>query len=537
MSALDRIREGFRVDRDRPVAQGDSELTPGSAGRRADRGANSGVAGAALWSYPPAVNRGLLPLALGVGLAVVHLVLAPAASAKRPGYAVVVSRKTHADVGWDKVVEALREKHDATVIVFDANVSEALSALSTQFPRYVCFVAQPAEVPRAFVAEVHRLTRRLDDDPYTDCLWGILTGYDAANALRIAQQREPLTVRRVAGGTEVALDLCEEGIWYCELNKGKMVRKEKGGEPEILQGPEDTTGALVQTLTDYRADLFVTSGHATEHDWTIGFRYRSGFFKCAAGQLYGEDTQKHKLPIQSPNPKVYLPVGNCLMGHIDRPDCMALAWMNSAGVYQMIGYTVTTWYGYAGWGCLDYFLEQPGRYTFAEAFFANHAALIHRLQMFFPDIVSAEMDASGSTSTPLKVAEQARVAGLTANDARGLLYDRDTVAFYGDPAWVARMAPQPMAWNQTLAEDNGVWTFEIKPNRGEKTFAPVNTNGSQRGGRPIVQFLPYRVKDAQIVEGAEFTPVITDDFILVPNPVTCDPARKYRVVFRAAARD
>jgi hypothetical protein len=42
------------------------------------------------------------------------------------------------------------------------------------------------------------------------------------------------------------------------------------------------------------------------------------------------------------------------------------------------------------------------------------------------------------------------------------------------------------------------------------------------------------VKDAQIVEGAELKPVITDDFILVPNPVTCDPARKYRVVFRAA---
>jgi hypothetical protein len=79
--------------------------------------------------------------------------------------------------------------------------------------------------------------------------------------------------------------------------------------------------------------------------------------------------------------------------------------------------------------------------------------------------------------------------------------------------------------------------LEIKPNRGAKTFAPINKNGSQRGGRPIVQFLPQRVNGAQIIEGAEFQPVITDDFILVPNPVTCDPARKYRVVFRAAARD
>jgi hypothetical protein len=483
------------------------------------------------------MSRELLPFALGAGLALVCLFLVPAAAAKPPGYVVVVSRQTHDDAGWNKVVEALREKHDATTVVFDANIGEALPTLRAQFPRYVCFVAQPAEATRAFVAEVHRLTRRFDDDPYADCLWGILTGYDAANALRIARQREPLTVRKVAGGTEVALDLCEEGVWYCELNKGKMVRKEKGGECRILQGPDDTTEALVQTLTDYHADLFVTSGHATERDWMIGFRYRSGSFQCAGGQLYGEDMQKRKLPVQSPNPKVYLPIGNCLMGHIDRADCMALAWMNSAGVCQMIGYTVTTWYGYAGWGCLDYFLEQPGRYTFTEAFFANHAALIHRLQTFFPDAVLAEVDANGGALMALPVTEQARAADLTANDARGLLHDRDTVAFYGDPAWVARMAPQPMAWDQTLTQDKGVWTLEIKPNRGEKTFAPINNNGSQRGGRPIVQFLPRRVKDVQIIEGAELKPLVTDDFILVPNPATCDSARKSRVVFRAAARD
>ena len=483
------------------------------------------------------MSRRFLPLALGAGFVLVHLLLATAALAKPSSYAIVVSRQAQADARWNKVVEALREKHDATVIVFDGNVSEMLPTLRAQFPRYVCFVAQPTEATRAFVAEVHRLTRQFDDDPYSDCFWGILTGYDAANALRIAQRREPLTIRKVAGGTEVALELCEEGVWYCELNKGKMVKKEKGGEPKILPGPEDTTEALVRTLTDYHAELFVTSGHATEHDWMIGFRYRGGFFKCAAGQLYGEDTQKRKLPIQSSHPKVYLPIGNCLMGHIDGTDCMALAWMNSAGVYQMIGYTVTTWYGYAGWGCLDYFLEQPGRYTFTEAFFANHAALIHRLQTFFPAVVSAEVDANGRTSSPLQVTEQARAAGLTANDARGLLYDRDTVAFYGDPAWVARMAPQPTAWDQTLTQDKDVWTLEIKPNRGEKTFAPINKNGSQRGDRPIVQFLPRRVKDARVLEGTELKPVITDDFILVPNPGTCDPARKYHVVFQATARD
>ncbi len=74
------------------------------------------------------------------------------------------------------------------------------------------------------------------------------------------------------------------------------------------------------------------------------------------------------------------------MGHIDGPDAMALAFMNSAGVRQMMGYTVPTWYGYGGWGCLDYFVEQPGRYTFVEAFFANQHALIDRLETNFPDL-------------------------------------------------------------------------------------------------------------------------------------------------------
>ena len=200
-----------------------------------------------------------------------------------------------------------------------------MPALRRQFPRFVCFVAQPGEACRGFVAKVHRLTRRLDDDPYTDCFWGILTGYDAAAALRVARVNEPLTVRKVAAGTDIALDCCEQGTWYCELQKNRLVRKEPGKVPVELKGPDDTTSALAGLLTGYHADLFVTSGHATEHDWQIGYRYRNGSFRCAQGRLFGLDSSGRRYPIESPNPKVYLPVGNCLMGHIDGPDAMALA--------------------------------------------------------------------------------------------------------------------------------------------------------------------------------------------------------------------
>jgi len=454
-------------------------------------------------------------------------------TAPLPGYAVVVSKATAEDAAWKEVVEALIKKHGADVVRYEGAVDEALPALKRQFPRYVCVVATPAEATRKLVGDVHRLLRALDDDPYADAIWGILTGYDAQCALRIARHAKPLVVRRVASGTEVALEMCEEGVWYCELVKNRVVRKERGGEPVEEKGPDDTTEALADALNDYRAQLFVTSGHATERDWQIGYRYRNAQFRSAAGKLFGVDTRGRRHPIDAPEPKVYLPVGNCLMGHIDGPDAMALAWMNSAGVYQMIGYTQPTWYGYAGWGCLDYFVEQPGRFTLAEAFFANHQALIHRLQTYFPELAGRQGAAPLRSRGALEISPRAQAAGLSAHDARGLLFDRDVVAFYGDPAWDARMAPGPLAWEQSLVRDDGVYRFEITPKRGEGTFRPINTNGSQRGGRPIIQLLPHRVEAVEILEGENLSPCVTDNFLLVPNPGECDPERGYRVVFRA----
>ncbi len=445
-------------------------------------------------------------------------------------YAVVVSEACYADTGWKAVVDALIEKHKANAIFYRSSVTEALPQLRALFPRYTCFVAAPTDADRQFVFDVHRLLTKFDDDPYGDTFWGILTGYDAANALRIARQTEPLVIRKVAGGTEVALEMCVEGMWFCELTPGKQVRKSAGGEPSEEKGPADSTAALVAALNEYHPDLFVTSGHATERDWQIGYRYRNGSFRSRAGQLTGHDTANQSYSVASPNPKVYLPVGNCLMGHIDDPDAMALAWMNSAGVCQMIGYTVPTWFGYAGWGCLDTFVEQPGRYTLAEAFLANHHALVHRLATDYPEL--AKLEPKPGKPLPTRPAADTTISRADMTGL-GLLHDRDVVAFYGDPAWSARMADMPKAYDQSLTITNGLYTIEIQPRRGERSFEPINLNGSQRGGRPIVQFLPGRIRNVRLVEGEDLRPLVTDDFVLIPNPRKCDPTRTYRVSFRA----
>lgn len=436
-------------------------------------------------------------------IAFIMIVAASTSYAADGTYTVVVSQQTNMNAEWKKVVQTLVVKHQAQVIVFDDQVEDSLTQLTQQFPKYVCFVSTPNETTTEFVAAVHQLTRKLDDDPYTDTFWGILTGFDAANALAIAKHREPLTIHKVASGTEVALQCCVEGLWYDELVKNKLVQKKRDSAAKQLRGPDDTTAALVDTLNQYQADLFVTSGHATQGDWMIGFRYRNGFFRSKAGQMFGVDTNQERIDIDSNNPKVYLPIGNCLMGNINGPDAMALAWMNDVGVKQMIGYTVPTWYGYQGWGILDYFIEQPGRYTMNQAFFANHHALVHRL---------------GASST-------------SAGDKRGLQFDRDVVAFYGDPAWSAKMAIGHNSFEQTINSHRKSITFTITPNQGDTSFDTVNNNGSQRGGRPFVAFFDQRIKNTKITRGHELNPIVTDNFILVPRPQKCDPTQEYKVTF------
>lgn len=449
-------------------------------------------------------------------------------------YIVLASEETASNEEWRQVIDTLVAKHQAEWIPFQHSPKENHAALQTHFPRFVAIVAQPAEVSRQLVVDIHQLARQLDDDPYTDFFWGIVTGYNASNALAIARETSPLTIRKAAAGTELAMDMIDEGLWFCELTRNKMIKKEPGKHPTQLNGPSDTTQSLVDSLNTYQPDLFVTSGHATEHDWQIGFRYQNGYFKHHQGQLYGLDTHGSQHPIQSPNPKVYLPVGNCLMGHIDQTDCMATSWMNSAGVRQMPGYIQPTWYGYMGWGILDYFVEQPGRYSLTEAFFANHHALMHRLLTYFPETANLPVDTSGRPAKRPATTPQADAAQLNTMDALGLLFDRDMMAFYGDPAWEARMSPHPLAYDQSLTiKENRLYELTIKPQRGPESFAPINTNGSQRGGRPFIAFLPHRINKPHIIEGLDLQPVITDNFILIPNPLTSDPNKTYRVQFTA----
>ena len=450
----------------------------------------------------------VLPLAARAADAPVAV---PAAAPAEGGYAIVVSKATQADPAWAPVVAALKARHpQAQVIAYETKLTETLPTLSAQMPRYTAFVATPKEAGRAFVAEASRLARHFNADPYTDTCWGIVTGWDGANALEMAQC-PGLTMNVASGNTAFETRCVSAGVWYDELKAGLQVETKKDGSVERRQGGRDSTAGVVQGIEN--ADLLIASSHGSERSWQLGHVYRNGFIVSKNGELVGKDSEGKILKVEGGHEKAWMPVGNCLVGHIDGPDAMALAMMKAGKVRAAAGYTVPTWYGYAGWGLLDYFVEQPGRYTYAEAVRANRLALEQRLYAAWPK--AAEMNFGedvnlGKPATP----------GLTEQDGAGLLYDRDVLAFYGDPAAQVVMPEKWRAYEQKLEKAANGWTLTITGNAGAESFATVNNNGSQRGGRPIVQFLPQAIDPAKVkvVEGAEWKPVFGPDWVLVPRP-------------------
>ncbi len=426
-------------------------------------------------------------------------------------YVVLTWRDNSDDAAWKNVAESLAKKHDGTVIYCEKSLTEAQAELVKLMPRYVAVVARPDQLGAEFINQFHQQMRTLDADPYTDAQWGVVTGRTADDAMKMVKETLPLIIKRTASATRIATNFCQEAESFDELiPKGHSIKKPNGKEIEIPLDDADSVEELAAAFAHPDTQLIITSGHASQRDWQPGFRYKNGTFHSKNGDLYGLDLKKKEHPVQSQTSKVYLPCGNCLMGLIDGPDAIALAWMHSAGVRQMAGYVEPTWYGYMGWGMMDYFVEQPGRYTFSESFFANNIALVHRL---------------------------ATVKDLSAQDQKGLDFDRDMVAFYGDPAWSATMMKAPLPYEQKLTQTAEKIMVEINPLEGDESYEQKNTNGSQRGGRPFIVMLPERIKPEKmkLISPNENSAVLADNFVLIPRPPQGSKAQAIRVEWKLVA--
>ncbi len=486
------------------------------------------------------------------------LSVSAAAAAAAADYAVVVSSATGGDAGWAKVTAALKAKHQAEIIMADSP-EKAAEALKKAQPRWVAFVAKPEEIDPEYVRSIHLVSRTMNDDPYGDFQWGIITGATADDATRLAEVKEPLTVKRAlltTGG--VGTGSYSEYFSISDGSKGSWTMKE--GDNVTKGNRKDDKVPMWQRFADYwnshDVDVLYTSSHATQVNLEMPFSDGSlisagdslyvldqpgmmkfvrtlsqgakdgGLWFCSPGneklrQKWVDEAKPLQLASKK-NTKVFVASGNCLIGDaMKAPDSMVVSWLSHQGVAQFVGYTIPTWYGKGGWGTSGLWHEGGGTLTLSEAFYLNNQRITLALSALAPELLKESlsndatkvMTGEGGKMAPpeclLKVANI--VNGLPKDkqkDAMGLIYDRDGVAFYGDPKWEARVDSAT-----TKARATAAWTE--KDGGYDVTVTAVK---ECKGGEALAFMLPKRLAKSELTAGADTKAVVTPDALLIPSP-------------------
>jgi zinc protease len=302
----------------------------------------------------------------------------------------------------------------------------------------------------------------------------------------------------------------------------------------------------VQAWNETDPEALITSGHASQRNLEMPFS--RGNIVCREGKLYGyvaqerlinkegyariEKVKGKLIPLKAPTqPKLLFAVGNCLIGDIPDRNCMALAMMGFGKVNQMIGYTVTTWYGQAGWGVLRYWEQMGGTAPLNEAFYFNNVEMIHRLDQIDSRLPTLNWKVGKRDLTQMylnKTLQKTRHGKPISRDTLGLCHDRDVVAFYGDPALEIRLDPRATLSGRrtiSLSEKKGIWTATIHALADHPTPTSSST--------PIGILFPHRLKNIKLLSGAEYNPLFADNFLLVTAPGPFKAGMDYKITFTA----
>ncbi len=455
-------------------------------------------------------------------------------------YVVIMTEATAALPEWKKVADTLVAKYPGAKLslVPDFSQDNCQKALIDAGARYAAYVARPEEIGRTVINAFHRAARRIDEDPWGDCIWGVVTGYDASYAQRIAETKEPLIIKRLLGTTNVHYAPYEHSCCITDWH-GSPILEQSGYQeptsrtiaPDSEEGKAGMQSIFARQLSSEKPQLIVTASHATQHNLEMPFgrglilakdnrfhtlpealfpHYKSALRQVMSGQnklAISQLAEEKKLPAIAPDnePRVWLAAGNCLFGDTNYTNqSMVVTALSAYTCNQAVGYTVPSWYGEGGWGTLSLFTSNTTGTSLAEAWFLNNQFLLHKTMQIDKALLDAEFN-DERISYGLQISINQSGAALTAENARnavGLVHDRDTVAFYGDPAWNASIdsthapAPYSIKW--------------ISP-----TECTITANQDTKG-RCAIWFPNADIArgcSKSNIEGA----VLTDDFLLIPT--------------------
>ena len=414
-------------------------------------------------------------------------------------YAVVIKQSTYNNPDWQAVADALIARYQGQLFIWNSSLNEVQSDVADFHPTHIGFVCELFTASPSFVQyNVWPFTRILDSDPYCDAVWGIITGYNAEDALNLVTGPIGFEVKTVLGGTAGCdLSYYIQGIGTSESTYGQYYVKYPDS-PEITtyyDGPTDRTVWLVTMINDGidifnydPVDIFYTSGHGNYNQWQLHYPSSGseGYFRSSNGQVYGDPYSGSNININSDNPKIYFGLGNCYIGKIINSSCMAPSWIHTGGAYQYTGYVIAEGPGsHQHGGTKAYFYKVARNNTWAEAFFLANQAL-----MF--DIIN---------NTP----------GANPPDLNGS-------ALYGDPGMQVKMFnegvfEQPLFTSELIVNagtEKDTVTFKITMNReGNPGY------DGKWGNRHPAIILPFRVEDNEIIYTDAMSVVVEDNFSLM----------------------
>lgn len=383
---------------------------------------------------------------------------------------VVTSLLTAQQPEWKAAADALEAKHkdEARVVRVTAepSVTNALKQLRAANPTHVAFVMRPEEVAFPTVVALKRMMRDLDDDPYDDAKWGVVTGPTAVDAKRIASSREPREIRTALTTTGISDDMVG-GPFACFSDAypaGEWRIRTADGTITKYASSNDLSSAFCNAWNTIDPDLIITSGHASQRNVEMPFSRgnivpRNGVFQTlpdetlidyASGQAKADSDRRsapgaHR-PLAAPRrEKVWLAAGNCLIADNLRPgDNMVMTALGFGKVNQFVGYTATTWFGEIGWGTLGNFRNGM---SLVDAYYAANEQLIRELEEtvtnangFRPVFTSArDYDRLFIEVRRYKFAAKGPIADQ--QKFVGRLWDRDATVFYGDPLQQVYLKP------------------------------------------------------------------------------------------------